>query len=161
MSVKIVKGSLLEAKTKYIVHQCNCLTNRAAHLAKSMFDAFPYADIYSCRSRSVHWTESEDRPGTIDIRGNGEDQRYIINMFGQVFPGSPKFPDSKSDGSLARQEYFKKCLEKMLEIEDLESVGFPYKIGCGAAGGDWSKYEEMIRDFAEEKDVEVTIFKLD
>jgi O-acetyl-ADP-ribose deacetylase (regulator of RNase III) len=159
--VKIIKGNLLTADTQYIAHQCNCLTNRAAHLSKAMFDEFPHADVYSSRDRKTHWTESRDKPGTIDVRGNGEEKRYVINMFGQVFPGKPKFPDSKADGFEARRSHFNKCLEELAKIEDLQSVGFPYGIGCGAAGGDWNKYIEMIEEFADENEVEVTIYKLD
>ena len=46
----------------------------------------------------------------------------------------------------------------MLGKEKPSSTAFPYKIGCGLAGGKWSKYEAMIEAFAEANpDVEVTI----
>jgi len=75
MSVEIIKGNLLDAKEKYLVHQCNCITNRAAHLVFDVFNRFPYADIYSGRT-------SPDTLGSIVIRGNGNDQRYVVSILG-------------------------------------------------------------------------------
>jgi len=40
-------------------------------------------------------------------------------------------------------------------------VAFPFKIGCGAAGGDWTVYRAMIKAFAEKTGVKVRIYKLD
>lgn len=137
----LVNGNLLTHDAQYIVHQCNCVTNRSAHLAKSVFSAFPYADIYSNRTEP-------DSLGTIKIRGNGSDQRYVINMFGQYFPGRCKYPNASKDNPTLRKESFQKCLDKISEIDDLESIAFPWGIGCGAAGGDWEEYEKMISNFA-------------
>ena len=101
--IEIIKGNLFDSKEKYLCHQCNCITKRAAHLSKDVFTNYPYADVYTNR-------QEHDEPGTIIIRGNGLDQRYVVNMFGQFYPGSPKFPDSSKDGFLIREKYFHKCL---------------------------------------------------
>lgn len=148
MSVKTICGNLLEADTQYIAHQCNCLTLKGANLSKIIFSTFPYADIYKTRVRK-HWKESRDKPGNIIIKGNGEDKRYVINMLGQLFPGSPRYPDSVTDGYKSREKYFKECLTAILEeIPNLKSIAFPWKIGCGMAGGDWNIYFKMIEDFS-------------
>lgn len=155
--LEVVTGSLFEAKEKYICHQTNCVTNRAAHLAKDMFAKFPYADIYTGR-------EHHDQPGTIIVRGNGQDQRFVINMLGQYYPGFPKFPEAKQDGTAAREGYFLRCLGAVAKIEKLESVAIPWRIGCGAAGGDWDNYYKMIERFAayveEKQAAKVVIYKL-
>lgn len=172
-----VKGDLFESKEKYIVHQCNCVTTRAAHLAYHMFKQFPYADVYSPRAGkggdaahvdSVLDPEAElqpyeDKPGDIIIRGNGEDQRYVIALLGQYFPGFVRYPDSKKDGVKARQKYFYDGLWKIAQIPSLESVAFPYGIGCGAAGGDWDIYYKILQNFAEYLDgtADVYIYRLD
>ena len=56
--------------------------------------------------------------------------------------------DSKSD----RENYFGQCLRKMAELQVMKSsktsVACPYGIGCGLAGGDWSVYMRMIKDFS-------------
>lgn len=139
--IDIVQGDLLDAKEKYIAHQCNCITKKAAHLAAYVFDKCPYADIYTGRT-------TPDKPGTIIIKGDGDSKRFVINMLGQYYPGSPKYPNSTLDGPAIREKYFYHCLLRVAKIKDLESIAFPYKIACGAAGGNWKKYFGNINNFA-------------
>lgn len=149
--IKQIDGNLLDSTTKYICHQCNCVTNKAAHLSAAVFARFPYTDIYANRTHP-------DIPGTIIVRGNGADQRFVINILGQYYPGKPRFPNSVKDGHLAREKYFQAALEQIALIQDLESIAFPARIGCGAAGGDWDHYLAMIEKFAEKMNlVEVQI----
>lgn len=139
--IEIVTGSIFDAKEKYICHQCNCVTKKAAHLSKDMFAHFPHADVYTGRT-------TPNVPGTIAIRGNGLDQRYVINIFGQYYPGEPKDAESELDGYLAREKHFYHGLLRIAKIPDLESVAFPWKVGCGAAGGDWKIFQGNINNFA-------------
>jgi len=153
--IKIIEGDLLEAKEKYILHQTNCLTNNAGGLALYLFLKFPYSNVYKDRT-------SNDTPGTIKVCGNGKDQRYVINAFGQYYPGPPKFQGR--DSAQKRQEYFSQCLEEVSKIENLESIAFPYLIGCGLAKGKWENYLKMILDFSNldcMKDIPVVIYKKD
>ena len=135
-----------------IVHQCNCVTTVAAHLAKTIFEAFPWADIYTERAeKTVDYKNlpKGERPGDIIVKGNGEDQRWVIAILGQVFPGRPRFPDSKTDGTEARAKYFVDGIKRIMKISNLESIAFPDHIGCGAAGGDWTLYRRCIEAMAE------------
>jgi O-acetyl-ADP-ribose deacetylase (regulator of RNase III) len=150
MQTTIKIGDLLTTPEKYIVHQCNCVSKGAAGLAKKIFTAFPYADCYSDRD-----TPSE--MGTISICGNGLDQRFVINLFGQYSPGLACYFGDTSEN---RKEAFQKALDSIAKIPDLESIAFPYGIGCGLAGGDWKKYEVMIIDFAEKVSASVYIVVL-
>lgn len=153
--LEIVNGDLFDAKEKYLLHQCNCITNRAAHLSKDVFEKYPYADIYTGRTQP-------SKPGTIEIRGDGQEKRFVINLLGQYFPGKPKYPDSKLDGTLAREKYFHKCLLKVAKIENLESVAFPWRIGCNLGGGNWDHYLGTINNFAQyvdEKGIQVRIYR--
>ena len=152
----VVNGDLLNSNEQYIVHQCNCVTTTAAYLAHAIFEKFPYSDVYSARV-------TNDTPGNILIRGDGKDQRYIIALFGQYFPGFPKYADSSKDGVKARQKYFHQGLLKIAKIPSLQSVAFPYGIGCGAAGGNWDIYSRIIMNFANylNDKVEVYIYHLD
>jgi O-acetyl-ADP-ribose deacetylase (regulator of RNase III) len=152
--ISIVEGNLLEAKERYICHQTNCLTTKAAHLAAAVFARFPYADVYKERGEG-----KKDDPGAIIIRGNGADHRYVIAMLAQVYPGYPKFPDSAKDGFRARQDYFTRCLDRIMEIRNLQSVAFPYGIGCGAAGGHWPAYSNMLQAFSSKTDARVVIYR--
>lgn len=139
--VIIIHGNLLESKEKYIAHQCNCLTQSSAGIAKNIFDKYPYANTYSSRTEP-------DTLASIKILGDSLENRFVINMFAQYYPGKPKYPESKLDGILARQQYFYQCLLKIAKISDLESIAFPYKIGCNLAGGDWNYYYGVLNNFA-------------
>lgn len=159
MSNLIVQGDLLECTEKYLCHQCNCVTTYAAGIAKSIFEKFSYADIYRERNHGEK-PAAEQLPGNIIVCGNGLDRRFVINMMGQYFPGKPRYPNSTKDGYATRQEAFRRCLAKIEELSDLESVAFPFKIGCNLAGGDWNVYQRMIENFAHRVQVPVRIYQL-
>src|SRR5271165_78515 len=96
--LEIITGDLLEATEKYIAHNCNCLTQNSAGTAKAIFDKFPYANTYERRARGADGeTANKDVPGTIAILGNGQDQRFIINMYAMYYPGRSKYPTSSLD----------------------------------------------------------------
>jgi hypothetical protein len=78
-------------------------------------------------------------------------------MLGQYYPGC-KYPTSKKDGKPARLAYFESCLKQMKALDG--DFAFPWRIGCGAAGGDWDLYLELIEKFSNEIDGEVRIYKL-
>ncbi len=144
MPAIIVDGDLFESDAKYIVHQCNCVTWSAAHLAKDMFARFPYADIYSPRREAYY----QDTPGEIIVKGDGKDQRYVIAILGQKYPGCPRVAAPEDDFE-HRTRYFFDGLKKIAKIPDLDSVAFPWGIGCGAAGNDWEKYHKLIDKLAD------------
>lgn len=152
MGLDIVNGDLLAASDKFICHQCNCMSRRAAHLALDVFEAFPHADVYSTRA-------APDVPGAIKVLGDGKDMRYVVALFGQVYPGKPKFMTGK-DTQITREGYFKSCLDKLADYVLFApgrqgTIAFPWRIGCGAAGGDWDKYLDMIAKFSEGFDVRI------
>lgn len=156
MTLKFIKGNLLDCQDQYIAHQTNCVSVGAGGIAAAIFDRFPYSNVYARRA-SGH----RDAPGTIIVSGVG-DERRVINMMAQVYPGRPKFSNSNLDGTLARENYFKSCLGKVSAIDGLESISFPFKIGCGLAGGDWDNYLAMISDFSKSNPlVEVGIWVME
>ena len=151
----LVNGNLLDAKETYLCHQCNCVSFRSAHLAKDVFNRFPYANVYR-----EHINGCEDEPGTILIRGNGEDKRFVVAMFGQLLPGKSRRPYDKDyeDCDDLRLLFFQDCLNALQDLEIPGTFAMPYGIGCGAAGGDWKEYYKLIEEFAQYKDV--TLYKI-
>lgn len=151
MSLTIVNGDLLYADETYLCHQCNCVTKRAAHLAWSVFDRYPYADTYEDRIKP-------SEPGTISLMTTDSDEdRAIVNMYAQYFPGKSNPRNVSLDGYDARLRYFRSCLSYMESLEG--SFAFPFGIGCGAAGGDWKRYSPLLERFS--MDRAVTLYKLD
>lgn len=161
VSVKLIEGDLLDHDAKYIVHQCNCISKTWSGLAYGIFQKYPYSNIYQERKigKFIH------KPGEIYTRGDGNGKRYVINATAQIYPGKPNghgflnFNDAAKD----RKQFFYDCLMAIADIKDLNSVAFPYKIGCGLAGGDWNFYSKTIDKFAtyveKKDDVQVFIIK--
>lgn len=137
--IKIVNGDLLLAHEQYIAHQCNCVSNYAAGLAKHMFTKFPYSDVYTKRL-------VRHNAGSIEVCGDGNFQRYVINMMAQIYPGQPKY-DTGPDTAIARLQYFTSCLDKIANIPNIQCIAFPGFIGCGLGGGVWTDYLNIIEDF--------------
>jgi O-acetyl-ADP-ribose deacetylase (regulator of RNase III) len=135
---KLVKGDILTAVESEIltVHQVNSKTHGSAKgLAKTLFDRYPQADVY--RDNSTGLT-----PGTILVRGN------IVNLVGQRYPGSSQH---NNDTELNRETWFQHGLRELssyIRTHGITQVAFPWMIGCGLAGGNWSFYEKAISEFA-------------
>lgn len=171
-------GDLLESKADFIAHQCNCVTTQSKGLSSLIFEKFPYADIYSSRSKP-------DKLGTIIVCGNSDQaQRYVINILAQYYPGKPRsYPEKQPrsypkkqlrsyhgharDSEERRLAAFQQCLDQITKIPDIsgKSVAFPHGIGCGLAGGNWEKYENILSDWScyvkEKYDITVHILKKD
>lgn len=165
MWATIVQGNLLNANETFICHQCNCMSLSGAGLYTQIAKKFPYADIYKERTEKINifsaltkrFPDSQS-PGNLLIRGNGKDQRYVISILGQVKPGAPSASFDKTDypdNELARLNYFNNALSEMTKIQkyvenlpENVSFAFPWKIGCGLAGGNWEYYKRKIDAFA-------------
>ena len=160
MTYKIVKGNLLEATTEYIVQQNNCTCLKPQGLSEAISTKWPGVNPYSARkAHKGNWSVLEDRttPGTVELYEFEQPLitglKGVICAFAQYTHGKPgTLKDSlgiiKSDTSKDRAHYIGECLESIATLEP-KSVGFPYKIGCGLAGGSWSVYERMLKQWAE------------
>jgi ATP-dependent DNA helicase PIF1 len=141
--IQYINGNILTATEDLIAHQCNCQTTTGMGLAKAIFDRYPYSNTY--RQRLV--TRTHGTPGTIHVYGDGENERYVCNMYAQ------NSPHNRDETSHCRERWFMDCLNKMQLLKyshDIKSIAFPYKIGCGLAGGNWNKYTDMLEGFANE-----------
>lgn len=143
--IKIIKQDLLTIDTKYIAHQCNSLSNKSSGIANAIFQKFPFSDIYSSRPYPYKPT-GFDIPGNIQIKGDGKENRFVINIMGQLYPGKP---NSSNDSITNRENWFKECLIKISKIKDLDSIAFPFRVGCGLAGGNWESYYKVLEEFSE------------
>lgn len=144
--IEVIKGDLLESREKFIAHQCNAVSNQAGGIAYYIFKKFPYSNIYEGRSYPYKAT-GINFPGHCFIKGDGIKNRFVINMIAQYYPGTPKNDSSLLDGYNARQGYFNRCLNEICGIKDIKSIAFPFNIGCGMAGGNWTEYYRMIESF--------------
>ena len=155
---QIVEGSLLDAETDFMVHQTNCMSKgEAAGIARVIFDRFPYADSYSRRSK-LRPPLLGQMPGDIEVMPSGGVDPTVVNLYGQFYPGGPPDVADEIDHPLNRLMFFRKGLEQLTrvvgrlavaKVEAVVSVAFPWRIGCGIAGGDWEcHYGPAIDGFA-------------
>lgn len=154
--VSIVRGNLLDAREKYIGHQCNSTSKGALGIAATIFNRFPHSNIYKNRKHS-------DMPGHIVVCGDGVKTRLVINIVAQFNPGGPT-PNSLLDSAEAREGYFWQCLMAITRMDNVESIALPDHIGCGLAHGNWEHYFRMIENFEkiinEYQKVSVRLYKL-
>jgi O-acetyl-ADP-ribose deacetylase (regulator of RNase III) len=146
----VKEGDLLKSDADFIAHQCNCVTTQSKGLSSLIFSQFPSADIYATRTKP-------DKLGTIIVCGNGQDNRYVINMLAQYYPGKPRYGRDSAERRLAA---FQQCLSHIAQIPSIagKSVAFPFGIGCGLAGGDWEKYEKVLSDWSCSVKDTITVF---
>ncbi len=159
MSV-IQYGDLLEAKVDFIVHQCNCLTVRGAGLAEQIESMFPFAALYSKRSaigsRNIAMVTHRGTPGTYHIFESSSSPKGVIALLGQWRPGkipSPyQYPEYETpETQELREQWFQKALwaagRELRQRNRRFILGFPERIGCGLAGGRWSRYRKILQEF--------------
>ncbi len=171
MPLTILSGNLLEATTEYIVQQNCCTACKAEGLSAAIATKWPKANPYQTRRRlKGNWCVLADRPSPGSILVYELDSsnpiKGIICAFAQVCHGKPgmlKDPlgNGIPDSSVDRQTYFKECLEAIATLEP-KSVGFPYKIGCGLAGGSWVAYEKILREWSQKyPSINIILYKMD
>lgn len=177
-----IKGDILELEydsNSYIIQQCNCLAIKPHGLSASISKKFSYADFYSLRSqlgkRNLATHETRSIPGTIGIlHNNSNTSPHIVALyaqydFGKVNSYYGERPDEYSDTTENRYKWFKKSLRelrKTLKNKSLDNnikykIYFPFKIGCGLAGGDWKKYSKAIDKFAMKGEKYYNVFIVD
>lgn len=172
MPLNYIEGDLLEAEVDFIVQQ-NCCTAVKAHgLSETIAIKWPSVNPYKDRRKfKGNWAIVEDRPlpGTIEIYEFDKPSPMggVICAFAQYNHGrSGRFHDpleldkKYGDDPIDRIRYFKSCLD-VIAGENPQSIGLPYKIGCGLSGGSWTKYESIIEQWSTENpDIDITIYKL-
>ena len=142
-NVQVVDGDILEADTKYIVHQVNTISLVPKGLSSQIFKKYPNANVYK--------RDIIRKTGTIIIK------EPVINLVGQKYAGESNKTDDSYEN---RKKWFKKGLDEISVTPNIISVAFPYKIGSGLAGGKWEDYESMIYKFAKENpNIKVKIYR--
>lgn len=130
------EGNLVTGNYEVFCHQVNCYKVMGAGIAKQIRDRYP--EVYE---------EYEKREyaflGAIDWI-HTHDGRICVNMYAQkdYGTGSRKTDYIGFAGCLAELEDY------LCSVPKDYKVAFPYRIGCGLAGGDWKVVEALLEDFA-------------
>jgi O-acetyl-ADP-ribose deacetylase (regulator of RNase III) len=86
------------------------------------------------------------------------DGKIVCNLFGQLAYGRDKQHTDYKALSFALDSLFCGVSEGKYKGK---SVAIPYKLGCGTGGGEWNKVLDIIEEFADYYNIEVTIYKLE
>ena len=162
-----ILGDLFESNASIIVHQTNCVTRKPHGISEKIARRWPNANVYAKRQgatpNTAHASE-EGIPGTCVMLPTGTigttGPWRIAALMGQVCPGDGQSgywclrygKDFADDTAAARLKHFKAALHDLAnQLTDgpfKKTIAFPYRVGCGLAGGQWSLYEPLIQAFA-------------
>lgn len=174
MKLKYVKGDLIQAADSgflnVIAHQANCFCKGRHGIAPLIFTAYPAAkkadDATTVGSRRKLGKLSHAWQFFPEVDKEKLDPLWVFNLYGQYHW------NQKSKEYVTDYEALSNALQSMKAIiqtrkslywedDKVLRIGFPL-IGCGRAGGDWVKVEEMIKNtFAPLKDVDIYIYTLE
>ena len=165
MSVRFRYGNLLTINdVDVICHQVNCLTVRPHGLSLTLSQTYPWGDIYKTRKsingRNLATKETRGEPGTITIFEITSKPAVACLQaqwdYGKCSSVQKRKILPYSDTPNNREMWFKRCMQE-LGRTPYRSFAFPFKIGCGLAGGSWTNYLKMIKCFAIEYKRDVII----
>lgn len=148
--VKIIDGNLLEADVDIICHQVNCQGVMGVGLAKQIRDKYP--EVYAEYKQKCFKHKPEELLETTQFI-ECHDGKIVANLFGQLNYGRGK----------QYTDYY--ALSRSLKIlvdkakDEYKSIGIPYKLGCGLAGGDWRTVYQIIDRVIGFYDRDVYIYK--
>ena len=164
MGFEIINGNLLDAfdrgEVDVIGHCCNRLNNFGAGIAKSIKLRYPEAYIadtiwFNNQYKNHSWCNVKDKSNLFIWKA-------IYNLYGQNGFGNQD-PYFKKHG---RNVDYRKLEDAFIEMKnnlytsrDSIVIGFPFKIACDRARGDWSIVSNMIDQVF--KGFTVKIYKLE
>lgn len=148
--ISYYEGDLLKSGCDVIAHQVNEYGVMGAGLAAQIKEKFPkvfiaYRDMCeACREKGLNLY------GTIHAIQIGKD-KYIANCFTQR--------NGTTDYELLRVAVTQ--LRGMALMNNIKTIGIPYKYGCGIAQGDWDTVEKIWTDAFKDSAIELQIWKLE
>lgn len=148
-----IKGNLFDSKADVLCHQVNLYGVMGGGIASELRERYP--NVYNrYRNHCDEYKFSESLLGSsLIVPKDEKNNQYIANCFCQN--------DFSRDGCLTNYEKMRECFINVInwmKQNGKKTVAFPYKIGCGIAGGNWSIVLGIIEDVF--KDVEVEIWEL-
>ena len=146
---EIVGDLVNDESINIFCHQTNCRGMMGAGIAKKIAEKYPVV-----QEKDTEYCKGADRTllGT-NLYIPVSKTRTCVNMYAQYNFGKTKI--------YTEYPKFQKCLNKLAAKLNISSeklvVGFPARIGCGNAGGDWNIIYEKLAEFAEKVKQDVYI----
>ena len=142
--VKIIYGNLLDFPNgiDFIAHSCNTQNVMGAGIARQIKDRYPLA--YEADCHAMH--EDEVGLGSYSFAWTDATQtKGIYNMYSQDKLGGERAVDYEGF-YLALQNVANHIEWQDKHDDEISSLGLPWMISCGLAGGSWNVIFSMIND---------------
>lgn len=115
--MQYIKGDIIEAfennDIDIIIHQCNCTAGHGKGIAKVLSTKYPEINIPHI------WVYKGDyKPILV-----GNSNKWIINMYTQVYPGAPT--KDKTDSFETRLKWLDRCLKGIAYSFRYKIIGMP------------------------------------
>jgi len=154
MYIDHIKCDLLTANVEVIAHCANCFCNFGSGIAKQIKEKYP--EMYSVDCRTIKG--DKNKLGTISftkIQDINSLALVGVNLYGQYNYGT----SSRKLNYEAIYTSLERLKNLMLEKGWL-SVGFPYKMGCALAGGNWDIVYKMIEVIFKDTNISILICEI-
>ena len=159
MEIKYIKGDATEPiiigdKYSVICHCCNALGAWGKGFVVPLGQKYPIArEKYL---KFIKMTKEENRLGSVSF-AKVTDNIIVANIIGQynIYPKEGKIP--------LDYEALEKGFRSVIEMFQTNNIPFTVhmpKIGCGLAGGDWNRVEEIIKNTFISSNIEVYVYLL-
>lgn len=142
--IKIIDGNLLEADVNFIIHSCNCQGIMGGGIARQIAQKWPRVakvdrdDDRTPEQKLGKYTEC-------DVLRDGK-FITVINLYGQLNISTSK--------RMTNYNALANGLERIKNDFTLkgQKIGFPYLIGCGLGGGNWTIVSTIIDEYMKDYD---------
>lgn len=149
-------GNLFNSTVDVLCHQVNLYGVMGAGIAAEIREKFSDVNkAYEEYCKNANNNNEEILGQVLIVQKSKNSNQYIANCFCQN--------EYSTDGCLTNYEKMEECFEsikKWMGKNGKTEVGFPYKFGCGIAGGDWEIVEAIIENVFDEPGIIVEIWKL-
>lgn len=161
--IKYYDGDIFTSNADIICHQVNCQGVFNKGMAAQVKKYFPEVEK-TYKKITKQWVDKANGDtskllGAVSAQPVEKDGRWflIANLYGQDDYGKKGvFTDYKALETAMTE------IRSFLDARDKsETAAFPYKIGCGRAGGEWTVVEEIIQKVFDDYTGEIQIWKLE
>lgn len=151
--VKQITGDLLNVKSGIVCHQTNYHGVMGAGVAAAIKKELLTEEQYE-KYVAYCYTHKGAALGSVQYIDTRIPGVTVANVFCQM-----AYMDKNHTltSYTAMEECFKAIRDEAMRLD--APVYFPYKIGCGIAGGDWPTVEQIIKDVFDDSEVQVYIVK--
>lgn len=138
MAIEIIKGDLVNAfrhgAVNFMAHCCNMQNVMGAGIARQIKLEYPQA-FEADREWFLNQTPEFSHMSLARIDTN----KYVANIYGQRYYGTRT--------KQLNEDYLRAGLTQLANITDWDdSIGLPYGMGCGLAGGDWPTVLKIVEE---------------